>query len=193
MTIVTTPVPTAPAKPAHRVRPLVESRPPAISWRPAAAWPAPLNQPPLDLGGPTAVDPAQPSAPAARSIVVRGRWTVSPRRDLPDAREWGAALALAVLQALLAQRPIAQLNRWLAEDVLSTVSMQQRRRRTDPGRAVRPVLVRSLRVQHPRAEVAEVSAHVVVGTRDTAVAFRLEALGDRWLCTAFELDLRALR
>ena len=193
MTIVTTPVPTAPAKPAHRVRPLVESRPPAISWRPAPAWPAPLNQPPLDLGGPTAVDPGQPAAHVARSIVVRGRWTVSPRCDLPDAREWGAALALAVLQALLAQRPIAQLNRWLADDVLSTVSMQQRRRRTDPGRAVRPVLVRSLRVQHPRADVAEVSAHVVVGTRDTALAFRLEALGDRWLCTAFELDLRALR
>ena len=193
MSMQTTPVPTAPTKPAHRVRPLVESRPPAIFWRPAATWPAPLNQPPLDLGGPTAVDPAQPAAPAARSIVVRGRWTVAPRRDLPDAREWGAALALAVLQALLAQRPIAQLNRWLADDVLSTVSMQQRRRRTDPGRAVRPVLVRSLRVQHPRADVAEVSAHVVVGTRDTAVAFRLEALGDRWLGTAFELDLRALR
>jgi hypothetical protein len=193
MSMQTTPVPTAPTKPAHRVRPLVESRPPAISWRPAPAWPAPLNQPPLDLGGPTAVDPAQPTAPAARSIVVRGSWTVSPRRDLPDAREWGAALALAVLQALLAQRPISQLNRWLADDVLSMVSMQQRRRRNDPDRAVRLVLVRSLRVQHPRADVAEVSAHVVVGTRDTTLALRLEALGDRWLCTAFELDARAFR
>ena len=105
----------------------------------------------------------------------------------------GAALALAVLQALVAQRPIAQLNRWLADDVLSMVSMQQRRRRNDPDRAVRLVLVRSLRVQHPHADVAEVSAHVVVGTRDTALALRLEALGDRWLCTAFELDARAFR
>jgi hypothetical protein len=35
--------------------------------------------------------------------------------------------------------------------------------------------------------VAEVSAHVVIGKRSAAMAFRLEALGDRWLCTALEL------
>jgi hypothetical protein len=126
--------------------------------------------------------------------LVRAKWTVRPRSDLPDARQWGAALALAVLQALLAQRPIAQLNRWLADDVLSAVSLQQRRRRTEPGRAARQVVVRSVRVQHPvAAEVAEVSAHLLVGIEHTAVAFRLEARGDRWLCTAFELDVRAFR
>jgi hypothetical protein len=193
MSVVTTPVPTTPASPALRVRPLVESRPPAIPWRPAAAWPAPPDQPPLDLTGPAEVDLARPRPGAVASTVVRARWTVPPRPDLPDAGEWAAALALAVLQALVAQRPIAQLNRWLADDVLSMVSMQQRRRRLEPDRALRPVLVRSIRVQHPAAEVAEVSAHVVVGTRDTALGIRLEALGDRWLCTALELDLRVLR
>jgi hypothetical protein len=192
MSVIITPAPTAPASPALRVRPLVESRPPAIPWRPAAAWPAPPNQPPLDLTGPAEIDLARPSPRAATSTVVRARWTVRPRRDLPDAGEWAAALALAILQALLAQRPIAQLNRWLADDVLSMVSMQQRRRRLEPGRALRPVQVRSIRVQHPAAEVAEVSAHVVVGSRDTALAFRLEAVGERWLCTALELDFRAL-
>jgi hypothetical protein len=93
---------------------------------------------------------------------------------------------------MLAQRPLAQLNRWLADDVLSAVTMQQRRHRLHQGRVVRPVLVRSVRVQHPGAEAAEVSAHVVVGIRNSAVAFRLEALGDRWLCTALEFDSRLL-
>ena len=190
---VTTPVPTTPASPALRVRPLVESRPPAIHWRPAAAWLAPPNQPPLDLTDPAEVDLARPRPTAVVSTAVRARWTVHPRPDLPDAGEWAAALALAVLQALLAQRPVAQLNRWLADDVLSVVSMQQRRRRIEPDRALRPVMVRSIRIQHPAAEVAEVSAHVVVGSRDTALAFRLEALGERWLCTALELDFRVLR
>ena len=40
---------------------------------------------------------------------------------------------------------------------------------------------------------AELSAHVLVGTSDTALALRLQALGDRWLCTALELDPRVLR
>jgi hypothetical protein len=61
------------------------------------------------------------------------------------------SLALALLQALLAQRPITQLNRWRAEDVLVAVSMQQRRR-PGPSRAVLPVVVRSVLVQHPSAE-----------------------------------------
>ena len=175
------------------VRQLIESRPPGRGWRPPAISLIAPDQPPLDLTDPAAVNLAQPSGRGATAAVVRARWTVRPRRDLPDARQWGATVAVAVLQALLAQRPIAQLNRWLADDVLSAVSVQQRRRRTEPGRAVRPVVVRSVRVQHPGAEVAEVSAHLLVGTGHTAVALRLESLGDRWRCTAFELDVRVLR
>jgi Family of unknown function (DUF6459) len=194
MSIVTTPVPSAPSSPAWRVRPLVESRPPARGWRPPDTSLVAPDQPPLDLTDPVEADLAQPRGRAATSTVVRARWAARPRRGLPDACEWGAALALAVFQALLAQRPIAQLNRWLADDVLSAVSVQQRRRRTESGRAaVRSVVVRSVRVQHPGAEVAEVSVHLLVGIGHTAVALRLEARGDRWLCTAFELDLRVLR
>jgi uncharacterized protein DUF6459 len=179
--------------PSVLVRPLAESRPPSRSWRAAETSLIAANQPPLDLTPPGDVDLGRPSGEEATLTLVRGKWTVRPRPDLPDARQWGATLTLAVLQALLAQRPIAQLNRWLADDVLSAVTVQQRRCRTEPGRAARPVVLRSVRVQHPGAEVAEVSAHVLVGRDHTAVAFRLEARGDRWLCTAFELDLRALR
>jgi hypothetical protein len=31
----------------------------------------------------------------------------------------------------------------------------------------------------------------VIGKRSAAMAFRLEALGDRWLCTALELCARS--
>jgi hypothetical protein len=184
-------LPAVSPEPPVRVRPLVESRPPGRSWRVAETSVVGPDQPRLDLIG--TAELARPSGREAMSTVVRARWTVRPRPGLPDAGEWAAALALAVFQALLAQRPIAQLNRWLADDVLSAVSVQQRRRRTATGRAVRPVVVRSVRVQHPGAEVAEVSTHVVVGKGHTAAALRLEAVGDRWLCTAFELDLRVLR
>ena len=186
-------MPTVAPDPAVRVRPLVESRPPGRSWRAVETSLVGPDQPRLDLTASAEPDLMRPSGREAMSTVVRARWTARPRADLPDAGEWAAALALAVFQALLAQRPIAQLNRWLADDVLSAVSVQQRRRRTEPDRAVRSVVVRSVRVQHPGAEVAEVSTHMVVGNGHTAAALRLEAVGDRWLCTAFELDLRVLR
>jgi Family of unknown function (DUF6459) len=192
---VSTLVPTASAH--HNltlgVRPLVESRPPGRSWWHAETAPVAPLQPPLDLADPAEVDPSRPTGAGAHATVVQARWTARARPDLPDPAEWSVALALAVLQAMLAQRPIAQLNRWLAEDVLSMVTVQQRRCRSEQARAARRVGVRSVRVQHPATDVAEVSAHVMVGVRDTAVAFRLEALGERWLCTAFQLDIRVLR
>jgi hypothetical protein len=42
-------------------------------------------------------------------------------------------------------------------------------------------------VQHPTPEAAEVAAHVLVGARHLAVAIRLEAFGERWLCVALQL------
>ena len=184
-------VPTA--VPALLVRPLVESRPPAVCWEPAPFRAVPPDQPALDLSEPGAVDLARPRDPGVRLTVSRARWTVRPRPGRPDAAEWSASLVVAVVQALLAQRPIAQLNRWLADDVLAAVSHQQRQRRSTPARAVIRVGLHSVRVQHPHPEVAEVAARVAVGTSITAVALRLEALGNRWLGTALELDRRIFR
>jgi hypothetical protein len=178
--------------PARGVRPLVESRPPAMSWHPAAILSVPPDQPALDLSEPEAVDPARPRDPGVRATVVRARWTARPRSGLPDAGEWSASLVLALVQALLAQRPIAQLNRWLADDVLCVVARQQRRHRVGRTRSVVRVGLGSVRVQHPHPEVAEVAARVAVGASTTALALRLEAFGGRWLCTALELDMRVL-
>ena len=103
---------------------------------------------------------------------------------------WGSSLATAMVEALLAQRPVAQLNRWLAEEVLADISLHQRRRLAQGRRPAVPVTLRSLRVQHPQPEAAEVAALLIVGRRPMAMAFRLEALGDRWLCRALELGPR---
>ena len=58
------------------------------------------------------------------------------------------------------------------------------------GGSLAPTALRSIRIQHPDPEVAEVSAHLIIGKRSAAMAFRLEAWGDRWLCTALELGAR---
>ena len=166
---------------------LIESRPPSLTW--ARPSPPQRNQPQLDL-----IDQelgyAEPTADNDRGVrmsTVRARWAVRPRGGLPDAQEWSAKLALAITQALTGQRPAAQLNRWAVDEVLAAISMYQRRSLRTHGRIAVPAALRSIRVQHPDPEVAEVSAHVVIGKRSAAMAFRLEALGDRWLCTALEL------
>jgi hypothetical protein len=168
---------------------LIESRPPSLTWsRPVPPGP---NQPALDL---VDHEPDYPEAAASnrgvRVSTVKARWVARPRPGLPNAEVWSATLALAIIQALLGQRPVAQLNRWVADEVLAAISMSRRRIMRAHGQMAVPSALRSVRVQHPSREVAEVAAHVVIGKRSAAMAFRLEALGDRWLCTALELGAR---
>jgi hypothetical protein len=166
---------------------LIDSRPPSLSWaRPA---PPQSNQPPLDLVDhePDRTETAAPNHRGVRATTVKTRWAARPRPGLPNAEQWSATLALAIIQALLGQRSVAQLNRWMVEEVLAAISMSQRRNLKIPGRIALHTALRSVHVQHPGPDVAEVSAHVAIGKQSAAMAFRLEALGDRWLCTALEL------
>jgi hypothetical protein len=169
---------------------LIESRPPSLTW--ARPSPQQSNQPPLDLID-HEFDHADDTAANHRGVrvsTVKARWAARPRPGLPDAQEWSTTLALAVIQALVGQRPVSQLNRWVVEEVLAAISICQRRSLSLHGRTVVPTALRSIHVQHPDREVAEVSAHLAIGKRSAAMAFRLEALGDRWLCTALELGTR---
>ena len=169
---------------------LIESRPPSLTW--ARPSPQQSNQPPLDLID-HEFDQADDTAANHRGVrvsTVNARGAARPRPGLPDAQEWSTTLALAVIQALVGRRSVAQLNRWVVDEVLVAIGIYQRRSLALHGRIAIPTAVRSVRVQHPDPEVAEVAVHVAIGKRSAAMAFRLEALGDRWLCTALELGLR---
>ncbi len=167
------------------VRPLADSRPPGWSWHPVVQPPPSADQPTLDLNG------LDRMSDQVEATLVRSRWCARQDPRLPDARTWSTALAVALVEALHARRPVAQLNRWVDDDVLTAIFLHQRRRRTEPVRLTSAPTLRSVRVQHPHPEVAEVSAHVSVMGRSVAMAFRLEALTDRWLCAALELGPRS--
>jgi hypothetical protein len=181
---------TTPSSRTSYVQWLIESRPPSISWSRSSLPQA--NQPPLDLTDQEANDAAAPvlDSRGVRVSLVKAGWAAKQRPGLPDAREWSTTLTLALIQALLGQRPVAQLNRWVVDEVLAAISMYQRRSLTLHGRIAIPAAVRSVRVQHPDPGAAEVAAHVAIGKRSAAMAYRLDALGDRWLCTALELGAR---
>jgi hypothetical protein len=169
---------------------LIESRPAGLTW-PRSSPPQP-NQPPLDLvdHGPDLAEPMATNDRGVRVRTVKAYWATQPRQGLPDAERWSTTLALAVVQALLGQRSVAQLNRWMVEEVLAAISLYQRRTLRAQGRQAAPAALRSVHVQHPSPEVAEVSAHVVIDKKSAAMAFRLEALGDRWICTALQIGAR---
>jgi hypothetical protein len=95
---------------------LIESRPPGLTW--SRSSPPPPNQPPLDLADhePDAAEVAALDPRGVRVSRVKARWAVQQRPELPDAREWSITLALAIIQTLLGQRPVAQLNRWVVEE-----------------------------------------------------------------------------
>jgi hypothetical protein len=90
---------------------LIESRPPGLVW--SRSTPPQPNQPPLDLTDQEAND-AEVAAPDNRGVrvsVVKAAWAAKQRSGVSDAREWSTTLALALIQALLGQRPVAQPTR----------------------------------------------------------------------------------
>jgi hypothetical protein len=87
---------------------LIESRPPSLTW--SRSSPPQRNQPPLNLAEPDHAEAAAPDERGVRASLVKARWAAQQRPGLPDAREWSATLALAVIQTLLGQRPVAHAN-----------------------------------------------------------------------------------
>ena len=85
---------------------LIESRPPSLTW--ARPSPQQSNQPPLDLIDHEVdhADDAAANHQGVRVSTVKARWAARPRPGLPDAQEWSTTLALAVIQALVGQRPV---------------------------------------------------------------------------------------
>jgi hypothetical protein len=156
------------------VRPHRDNRPPSAGRPQSARAPAtPDLQPPLGL---------EPVPSRAGRTAAPG-----PAGHLPDAAAWSAILACALYETIHGRRPPGQLSRWVDERVLASVV---RRRRASRGGNLpqRGAAVHSVRLQFPHPEVAEVSAHVSLGARSAALAFRLEGWSGRWLCVALEFS-----
>jgi hypothetical protein len=90
-----------------------------------------------------------------------------------------------VVEILGGRRPVAQVVRWVDPEIAERL----RHAAPAPGRAVGsvPVRVRRVRVSTSIEGAVEAVAVVDDGTRCRAVAFRLEALHRRWLCTSLDL------
>lgn len=179
--------------PRPHVRAVTDGRPPCRTWSPLEQ--RDHGQPMLLFDPVGGVDLGPPTPCGHRVQVVSQPWASDASTALPDARNWSASLALALAETLQGQRPVGQLSRWVDERVLATLTVALRSRRSPYGRtrtavAQRPALLRSIHLQFPRADVVEVSAHVHLAGRSTALALRLEAWYDRWLCTALELGPR---
>ena len=132
----------------------------------------PAAQPELPFG-PFRAEPAHPAPEDSGDIV-----------PVADARQWAATLAVAIFETLHGRRPIAQLTRWVDDRVQAVIAFH--RRRSAPAARSRPAVLRSIRVQYPRPDAAEVGAHLVLNGRSYALALRLEIWGEHWLCTAVE-------
>lgn len=163
------------------VRVLPSSRPEPRTW---------LTEPVRRQPVPVEPEPVVRPEPGRVQRVGRG-WAARVPDDLPDAARWSGWLALALGEALLGRRPATQLAGWVSDEVLAGLSRRQRLRPAGES-APRTVLL-SGRVQHPAPLVAEASAVLRAGPRLLVVAFRLEAVGRQWVCTALDAGLTPLR
>lgn len=112
---------------------------------------------------------------------------------------WAARLAQAVLEVVVAERPVTQLTTWVVPEVYRRLDRrhQARARQINPSspRTRTAEHVSSVHVCHPTPDVAEVSVvcrspqdpkDARMAARCRGLALRLERRKGRWICT--ELD-----
>jgi hypothetical protein len=96
---------------------------------------------------------------------------------------WAGRIAGALVEVLQGRRPLGQLNRWLDAPVLARLAWMARR-------PVGAAALGTVHVNRAGSRAVEVVAVVRTpdrpGTAVCTIAYRLQVLGDRWLCTALE-------
>lgn len=112
------------------------------------------------------------------------RPTPPPRPGLPEPRAWTAQFVQVALEVAAGFRPPGQVVRWTSTEVFELLGRRHRLAR--PTGARRPLRVRAVLADSPRAGVVESTAVVDDGRRARAVAVRLEVRGGRWRVTALE-------
>jgi hypothetical protein len=129
--------------------------------------------------------PAEPHALPLRLVPPAAARPSGDGRGLPDARAWAVRLTQAIGEVLAGARAPGQLNRYTTWEVLQHLERAACRlgRWRVPGRP----MVRSVHVSRPTPGVVEVCAVVDTGNRRRALALRLDARDDTWLCTALQV------
>lgn len=135
-----------------------------------------------------------PASPAAWLRLVPPPVRASPhrpaQRPLPDPRDWAATVAQAVVEVLAGERPVTQLLHWATPPVYARLARRAAfapEGRPGQRRAAPRTVVRRVHVCLPADGVVEATT-VIHGPRQArALAFRLEEIGGRWLCTALDL------
>jgi hypothetical protein len=153
-----------------------------------------LAIPPAPLAQPVLAPPPRPAlelvAPPPRTApmsdldvaelfdVVR-----TPRSQLPAPGPRAAVLVRAILEVLSGRRSLAQLVRWVSEDVYDELEVNV----APAASRTWADVTRRLVVTEPADGVAEVAAVVQRGPRASALALRLEGLDGRWVVTALQM------
>jgi hypothetical protein len=184
--LLTASIPTGPAHPPLRV---IHSLAPA--QRAPRGWQQAL---PLDWEFPNGV-PAEPPAPRHLRVVGTSP-PINQPGQAPHPAPWVARLAPAIFEVIAGERPVTQLTRWVARDILATLARRHAAARRHPAGRERPAqrrVARAVRVHSVAPGIVEASAVVSTTQRSRAIALRLEAVGresaggPRWLITACEI------
>lgn len=188
----------------HPVKqPLPPSLPPSLPPALPRRLPVPATEPPYDeqsIAGPLhpvaatqgtlALSFAPPAGtatgprPALHLVPDPPPDAVLPPAGLPTLAAWADTIALAIAQVLTGERTAGQLRPWTMPEVFDVLA---RRASLAAGAPRRRAALRSVNVCCPARGIAEVCTVVHGLARPRALAFRLEARRNRWVCTELEL------
>ncbi|MFD6092556.1 Rv3235 family protein [Oerskovia sp. NPDC060338] len=137
----------------------------------------------LTFGGP-------PQFPHSEDLEESGRPVVSaPEADLPDPTSICCSVVRAAVEVLRGERPVAQLQRWLAPDVFDAIGRRAQLTQDAPDRVVasRPVAIRRARLLRLGDTAAEATIVLEDMDRVRAAAVRLEARRGVWRVVVLEI------
>lgn len=152
----------------------------------------PVLEPPPILGDGVAVQGMLPleglTGPSGPQPALRARRAVPEFSDA-ELRAITQQFCVGVSEVIYGERPANQLLRCTSErvygDLAKRSAMAQSRRRMTQQRVARTRLER-IRFQRPSPKALEICARLSQGTRNHALAARLELVNGRWICVALE-------
>ena len=145
---------------------------------PTATRPRALQRSPrvLTFGG-------APQFPVAEDLADTGRPVTSPSEaPLPDPTSICCSVVRAAVEVLRGERPVGQLQRWLAPDVFDSLARRAllMQGATGPVETGRPVAIRRARLVRLGDAAAEATVVLEDMDRVRAAAVRLEARRGVW-------------